>query len=116
MRLPSAGAFVALAIALVVAGGFAALFSAAGEPATLGSIGPYLTRILGFSLAQATVSTLASLVLGAALALGGAVLPWIVGEAAVVPLTGGLLVGTIAIAVRGTRYANRLLAARRAAA
>ena len=69
MRRPPIGAFVALGIALVVAGGFAALFSAAGTPTTLRSIGPYLTGVLGFSLAQATVSTLASLILGAALAL-----------------------------------------------
>jgi thiamine transport system permease protein len=69
VRAVSAGAVVALAIALLVAGGFAALFSAAGQPSNLASITPYLTRILGFALAQAAVSTLASLVLGAALAL-----------------------------------------------
>lgn len=50
-------------------------------------------------------------VLGAALALAAAVLPWVIGEAAVAPLTAGLLAGTVVTAVRGTRYANRLLAA-----
>ena len=69
MRRPPAGAFVALAIGLLVAGGFAALFSAAGRPAALRAIGPYLTGVLAFSLTQAAISTILSLVLGAALAL-----------------------------------------------
>jgi thiamine transport system permease protein len=63
------GIIVALAIVLLIAGGFGALFHAAGQPSELLAIGPYLTRVLGFSLAQAAISTLASLVLGAALAL-----------------------------------------------
>ena len=69
MRRPPLGAFVALAIALLVAGGFAALFSVAGGASDLLSVGPYLTRVLGFSLAQAALSTVLSLVLGGALAL-----------------------------------------------
>ena len=54
------------------------------------------------------------LVLGAALVLAAGVLPWMLGEWAVMLLVGGLLVGTVVTAVRGTRHANRLLAARRA--
>src|SRR3954470_10182435 len=69
MTRPPPGAFVALAIALLVAGGFGALFSAAGSGSDLLSVGPYLTRVLGFSLAQAALSTILSLALGTALAL-----------------------------------------------
>jgi len=69
MTRPPPGAFVALAIALLVAGGFGALFSAAGSASNLLSVGPYLTRVLGFSLAQASLSTILSLALGTALAL-----------------------------------------------
>ena len=69
MTHPPLGAFVALAIALLVAGGFGALFSAAGSASNLLSVGPYLTRVLGFSLAQASLSTILSLALGTALAL-----------------------------------------------
>jgi thiamine transport system permease protein len=60
---------VAGGIAALVAGGFAALFSAAGEGSALTELGPYLARVLGFSLAQAALSTVLSLALGAALAL-----------------------------------------------
>jgi thiamine transport system permease protein len=63
------GAVVALAILLLIGGGFAALFSAAGEGSGVATIGPYLARVLGFSLVQAAVSTLLSIALGAALAL-----------------------------------------------
>ncbi|WP_046864418.1 ABC transporter permease subunit [Microvirga massiliensis] len=63
------GTIVALAILALIASGFGALFYAAGQPSELVSIGPYLTRVLGFALAQAAVSTVASLVLGALLAL-----------------------------------------------
>jgi thiamine transport system permease protein len=66
---PAPGAVVAAGIAALVAGGFAALFSAAGEGSALKELGPYLARVLGFSLAQAAVSTVLSLALGAALAL-----------------------------------------------
>lgn len=52
--------------------------------------------------------------LGAALALAAAVLPWTLGEWAVVPLVGGLVIGTVVTAVRGTRHANRLLSSRHA--
>src|SRR4051812_7958022 len=69
MTRPPPGAFVALVIALLVAGGFCGLFSAAGSAADLLSVGPYLTRVLGFSLAQAALSTILSLALGTALAL-----------------------------------------------
>jgi thiamine transport system permease protein len=53
----------------LVAGGFAALFSAAGQSTGLGAILPYLRRVLGFALTQAAISTALSLALGAALAL-----------------------------------------------
>jgi len=69
LRPPPAGAVVALAIALLVAGGFAALFSAAGQPSSLRAIMPYLAGVLGFALAQAAISTVLSLVLGAWVAL-----------------------------------------------
>lgn len=69
MGLHHAGTIVAVGIALLIAGGFGALFAAAGESTGLGAIAPYLARILGFSLAQAAVSTVLSLALGAALAL-----------------------------------------------
>lgn len=60
---------MALAIVALVAGGFIALARVDGGKPTLLSIGPYLTRILAFSLAQAGLSTILSLILGVGLAL-----------------------------------------------
>ena len=68
-RLPHPGSLVALAIVSLVAGGFIALAMVDGGKPALLSIGPYLTRILAFSLAQAGLSTILSLVLGVGLAL-----------------------------------------------
>jgi thiamine transport system permease protein len=60
---------VALAIVALVAGGFIALATVGGGRPTLLSIGPYLTRVLTFSLIQASLSALLSVALGIALAL-----------------------------------------------
>jgi thiamine transport system permease protein len=60
---------VALSLLALVFGAFAALLFAAGDRPALLTIGPYLGRVLGFSLAQAAVSTVLSLALGTALAL-----------------------------------------------
>ncbi|MXQ11409.1 ABC transporter permease subunit [Microvirga makkahensis] len=60
---------MAFAILALVAGGFIALAAVGGERPTLFAIGPYLWRVLAFSIVQAALSTLLSLVLGAALAL-----------------------------------------------
>ncbi|WP_243370560.1 ABC transporter permease subunit [Microvirga solisilvae] len=68
-KLPHPGSLVAFAILALVAGGFIALATAGGERPTLFSIGPYLWRILTFSIIQATFSTILSLALGIALAL-----------------------------------------------
>ncbi|MBF9232684.1 ABC transporter permease subunit [Microvirga alba] len=66
---PHPGTLVALAIVALVAGGFLALILFDGGKATLFSIGPYLTRILAFSVIQAGLSTILSLILGVGLAL-----------------------------------------------
>ena len=66
---PSPGGVVVLAIALLIGGGFAALFAAAEGPSTLSAIAPYLRTVLAFALAQAALSTAGALVLGTALAL-----------------------------------------------
>jgi len=60
---------VAFAILALVAGGFIALAAVGGERPALLSIGPYLWRVLAFSIVQAALSTLLSLALGVALAL-----------------------------------------------
>ena len=69
MKLPQPGSLVAFAIVALVAGGFIALATVGGEKPVLLSIGPYLWRVLAFSIIQATLSTALSLLLGAALAL-----------------------------------------------
>ncbi len=63
------GAVVALLVLALVGGAMGALLSAAGERNSLAAIGPYLWRTLTFSTAQAGLSTILSLVLGACLAL-----------------------------------------------
>ncbi len=63
------GAVAALFLIALVGGAMGALLSAAGERNSLAAIGPYLWRTLAFSTAQAGVSTVLSLVLGACLAL-----------------------------------------------
>ncbi|MBM6593318.1 ABC transporter permease subunit [Microvirga pudoricolor] len=63
------GSLVALAILALVVGGFATLVLAGGEKPALLAIGPYLVRVLIFSTVQAALSSLLSLVFGAALAL-----------------------------------------------
>jgi thiamine transport system permease protein len=60
---------VAFAILALVAGGFIALATFDGGTPTLLSIGPYLGRVLVFSVIQATLSTVLSLSLGIGLAL-----------------------------------------------
>ncbi|WP_414473040.1 ABC transporter permease subunit [Microvirga sp. M2] len=67
--LPHPGSLVAFALLALVAGGFIALAVVGGEKPTLLSIGPYLWRVLAFSIVQASLSTLLSLLLGVALAL-----------------------------------------------
>ncbi|GGK36357.1 ABC transporter permease subunit [Salinarimonas ramus] len=69
VRAPHPGALVALALAGLAALAFGALLEAAqGRAATL-ALDAYLRRVLVFSLTQAALSTVLSLVLGAALAL-----------------------------------------------
>jgi len=68
-KLPHPGSLVAFAILALVAGGFIALAAVGGEKPALLSIGPYLWRVLAFSIVQATLSTVLSLMLGIALAL-----------------------------------------------
>ncbi|MET0428698.1 MAG: thiamine/thiamine pyrophosphate ABC transporter permease ThiP, partial [Microvirga sp.] len=67
--LPHPGSLVALAIAALVAGAFAALLWAGGDTPTLLALGPYLARVLVFTTLQASLSALLSLALGGALAL-----------------------------------------------
>ncbi len=67
--LPHPGSLVAFAIVALVAGGFIALASVGGEKPALLSIGPYLGRVLAFSVIQAALSTILSLALGIGLAL-----------------------------------------------
>jgi thiamine transport system permease protein len=69
MKLPHPGSLVAFAILGLVAGGFIALATFDGGTPTLFSIGPYLGRVLAFSIIQATLSTVLSLALGISLAL-----------------------------------------------
>src|SRR5919112_1304074 len=69
LRLPHPGTLVAIAILGLVAGGFIALATFDGGTPTLFSIGPYLGRVLAFSIIQATLSTILSLGLGIGLAL-----------------------------------------------
>jgi thiamine transport system permease protein len=69
MKLPHPGSLVAFAILSLVAGGFIALATFDGGTPTLLSIGPYLGRVLAFSVIQAILSTVLSLVLGIGLAL-----------------------------------------------
>lgn len=69
LRLPHPGSVVALAIVALVAGGFAALAMVGGGRPALLSIGPYLGRVIAFSVLQAALSTALSFVLGAGLAL-----------------------------------------------
>lgn len=71
MRLkpPHPGSLVALAILALVAGGFLALLQTGSEGSNLLAIGPYLLRVLAFSLIQAGISTILSLSFGVALAL-----------------------------------------------
>lgn len=68
-KLPHPGSLVAIAILALVTGGFLALVTIDGEKPTLFSIGPYLWRILAFSIVQAALSAILSLTLGTALAL-----------------------------------------------
>jgi thiamine transport system permease protein len=68
-RLPHPGSFVALAIVALVVGGFVALATVDGGKPALLSIGPYLGRVLAFSIIQAALSTILSLALGIGLAL-----------------------------------------------
>jgi thiamine transport system permease protein len=69
LKLPHPGSLVALAILGLVAGGFIALASFDGGTPRLLSIGPYLWRVLAFSITQAALSTVLSLLLGIGLAL-----------------------------------------------
>ena len=50
--------------------------------------------------------------LGAALLVAALVVPWVAGRWAPPLLTGGAVIGALAMARRGTRHANRLLAER----
>ncbi|MET0529637.1 MAG: ABC transporter permease subunit [Microvirga sp.] len=67
--LPHPGSIVAFAILALVAGSFIALATFDGDRPALFSIGPYLTRVITFSIIQAALSTILSLALGIALAL-----------------------------------------------
>ena len=69
LKLPHPGSLVAFAILGLVAGGFIALASFDGGTPRLLSIGPYLWRVLAFSITQAVLSTVLSLLLGIGLAL-----------------------------------------------
>jgi thiamine transport system permease protein len=69
MKLPHPGSLVAFAILGLVAGGFIALATFDEGTPTLLSIGPYLWRVLAFSVIQALLSTVLSLALGIGLAL-----------------------------------------------
>ncbi len=69
LKLPHPGSLVAFAIIGLVAGGFIALATFDGGTPALLSIGPYLWRVLTFSVIQATLSTVLSLALGIGLAL-----------------------------------------------
>ncbi|EIM24998.1 ABC transporter permease subunit [Microvirga lotononidis] len=69
LKLPHPGSLVAFAIVSLVAGGFVALATVDGGTPALLSIGPYLGRVLAFSVVQALLSTALSLVLGIGLAL-----------------------------------------------
>lgn len=69
LRLPHPGSLVAFAIVALVTGSFVALAMVDGGRPALFSLGPYLTRILTFSLVQAGLSTILSLALGIGLAL-----------------------------------------------
>src|SRR5919107_4282 len=69
MKLPHPGSLVAFAILGLVAGGFIALATFDGGTPSLLSIGPYLWRVLAFSVIQALLSTVLSLALGVGLAL-----------------------------------------------
>ncbi|HEV2566131.1 MAG TPA: ABC transporter permease subunit [Microvirga sp.] len=69
LKPPHPGTLVALAILGLVAGGFIALATFDGGAPTLLSIGPYLWRVLAFSVVQAALSTMLSLTLGIGLAL-----------------------------------------------
>jgi thiamine transport system permease protein len=69
MKLPHPGSMVAFAILGLVAGGFIALATFDEGTPTLLSIGPYLWRVLAFSVIQALLSTVLSLALGIGLAL-----------------------------------------------
>lgn len=60
---------MAFAIVVLVVGSFAALVTFDGGKPALLSIGPYLGRVLAFSIAQAALSTLLSLIIGSSLAL-----------------------------------------------
>jgi thiamine transport system permease protein len=68
-RKPHPGSLVALSLAALVAGSFIALAMADGGKPTLLAIGPYLGRVLAFSIVQAGLSTVLSLAFGIALAL-----------------------------------------------
>jgi thiamine transport system permease protein len=63
------GSAAALALALLALVSLAALALAADDRATALGIGPYLRRVLAFSLSQAAASTVLSLLFGTALAL-----------------------------------------------
>ncbi|WP_114943915.1 ABC transporter permease subunit [Microvirga calopogonii] len=69
LKLPHPGSLVAFAIVCLVAGGFVALATVDGGTPALLSIGPYLGRVLAFSIVQALLSTALSLALGIGLAL-----------------------------------------------
>ncbi len=69
VKPPHPGSLVAFAIVALVVGGFIALASVDGGKPALLSIGPYLVRVLAFSLAQAALSTILSILFGVLLAL-----------------------------------------------
>jgi thiamine transport system permease protein len=67
--LPHPGSIVAFAILALVAGSFVTLATFDGEKPALFSIGPYLTRVITFTVIQAALSTFLALALGIVLAL-----------------------------------------------
>jgi thiamine transport system permease protein len=69
IKLPQPGSLVAFAILALVVGSFVTLATFDGGKPALLSIGPYLSRVLAFSIIQATLSTVLSLILGIGLAL-----------------------------------------------